>query len=843
VAKCRKILEKGWDPSQVDEAGMTPLHVAAMKGNGAIVSILIRRHNCPLNVETPNGKTALDLAAQGGHVECVDSLLRYGAGLLSSRSSNESSCACKSLVVAAMGGHKAVCVLILATLNQNLGRDRLSMMSLPSEVMHVLKAWQLIDVLSFETTQTSRWRVRDGISPSSSSQSWAERQEKWARLQTAGAALASTSTQETSSATAIDAFLSLTSTTNRDDAKRLLHKYGNVEQAVNGFFDSKSPEVVVVRTGGHAIVFTMEELQKATLNFDSRPLHEGGRKIGSGGFGVVVQGFLMDSSNTRQAIAVKRLTQDVSIGEQAGLSAVSQFRAELSLLKRATHTNIVKLVGYCQPSSFHGDSPLNSACCIVLEYCEMGSLEKLLSVPDPDPEHLTWGSRMKIASDVADGLHYLHTVLKTIHRDMACANILLTRSSLRPTTGERMSRDDVEGSTITAKISDFGLSVAAAATPKAGHCDIVGTLRYLAPEYQTSGLLTTAADVYAFGIVLLELISSASQALQINGNELRMLVSSIEQLNISVAANGASLLYFNQMKRVVSQCVKRNHIERPSSTSLVSTIGSLFARFKQDEEATRQIAQSSSSQAPLIDLMPFETSTCSSSVFESEKANSGLDLMSFGSQVSDQVVSFCFGSQVSASPLGQSNGSAHVSRNMLTAGSVRPSPSLDVPFLPSPSSFGTAVPKQNPHQFPPMMLLHSSHVFPDLSQGQTQHGYGYPPPAHSLPASSSNSRSIHHMAAANNGVVAALHSSPSSLHQTAPSTTISDDGVANMHNAHLHRRSTAQNGVGQAALTHSFSNMSFTKTAPVNGIGGPSQNFGASGYFDDLAMIDFSVPT
>ncbi len=404
---------------------------------------------------------------------------------------------------------------------------------------------------------------------------------------------------------------------------------------------------------------------------------------------------------------------------------------------------------------------------------------------------------------------------------------------------------------------------AAATTPKAGangqgnFCtDIFGTLRYLAPEYQTSGLLTTAADVYAFGIVLLELISNASQGLKINGNELRMLISSIDfQLNISVAANGASVLYFNQMKRVVSQCVKRSHIERPSSTSLVSTIGSLFARFKQDEDATRQLAQSSSSQAPLIDLMPFETSTCSSRVFESEKAttlqrtqgslsqapaaNPLLDLMSFETSTGSSSV---FGSQVSASPLGQSNDSTKqsVSRNMLT-GSVRPYPSSFGTAVPKqnshPSSFGAAVPKQNSYPFTPM--LYSSQVLPDVSQGQIQHGY----PIHSLPASSLNSRSIHQMTASNNGVVAALHSSASSLNQTAPSKTIHDDGVANMRSAHLHRRSTAQNGVGQAALTHSFSNMSLTKTAPVNGIGGPTQNVGANGYFDDLAMIDFSVPT
>ncbi|KAL5710967.1 mitogen activated protein kinase [Ranunculus cassubicifolius] len=93
---------------------------------------------------------------------------------------------------------------------------------------------------------------------------------------------------------------------------------------------------------------------------------------------------------------------------------------------------------------------------------------------------LAWTRTLSIALDVARGVEYLHWLASQsfIHRDLKPSNILL-------------------GDDMKAKVADFGLVRLA---PE-------GTFGYLAPEYGATGRVTTKVDIYAFGVVLLELIT------------------------------------------------------------------------------------------------------------------------------------------------------------------------------------------------------------------------------------------------------------------------------------------------------------------------------------------------
>ncbi|KAL1833102.1 hypothetical protein ACET3Z_002753 [Daucus carota] len=201
-------------------------------------------------------------------------------------------------------------------------------------------------------------------------------------------------------------------------------------------------------------------LETATNNFRESDI------LGVGGFGCVYKGLLENNVYA----AVKRLN-----GESP--DSIREFQTEVDLLSKIRHPNIISLLGY----SIHGDTRL-----IVYELMENGSLETQLHGPSHGSA-LTWYCRIKIALDTARGLEYLHEHCKpqVIHRDLKSSNILLD-------------------SNYNSKLSDFGLAVTQGTNK--GNIKLSGTLGYVAPEYLLDGKLTDKSDVYAFGVVLLELL-------------------------------------------------------------------------------------------------------------------------------------------------------------------------------------------------------------------------------------------------------------------------------------------------------------------------------------------------
>lgn len=211
-------------------------------------------------------------------------------------------------------------------------------------------------------------------------------------------------------------------------------------------------------------LFKFQELLLATSSFSSENI------IGKGGSSQVFKGCLADGKE----LAVKILKQSED--------AVREFVLEIEIITALSHKNIISLFGFC----FEDNRLL-----LVYDFLSRGSLEENLHGNNKDPLVFGWKERYKVAVGVAEALEYLHgrDDQPVIHRDVKSSNILLC--------------DDFEP-----QLSDFGLAKWATTTSSHITCtDVAGTFGYLAPEYFMYGKVNDKIDVYAFGVVLLELIS------------------------------------------------------------------------------------------------------------------------------------------------------------------------------------------------------------------------------------------------------------------------------------------------------------------------------------------------
>ncbi|KAL7135475.1 hypothetical protein ABFS83_11G099300 [Erythranthe nasuta] len=210
--------------------------------------------------------------------------------------------------------------------------------------------------------------------------------------------------------------------------------------------------------------FTYEELKQATDAFSPEKL------IGKGGHAEVYKGLLPDG----QVVAVKKIIKQQKNDEDK----VGDFLSELGIIAHIDHPNTAKLIGFSADRGLH----------LVLKFSPHGSLATVLHGSD---ENLEWKIRYKVAIGIAEGLQYLHCDCqrRIIHRDITASNILLC--------------EDYQP-----QISDFGL---AKWLPEKWLHHVVspieGTFGYMAPEYFMHGVVHEKTDVFAFGVLLLELIT------------------------------------------------------------------------------------------------------------------------------------------------------------------------------------------------------------------------------------------------------------------------------------------------------------------------------------------------
>ncbi|XP_062112203.1 probable L-type lectin-domain containing receptor kinase S.5 [Humulus lupulus] len=323
--------------------------------------------------------------------------------------------------------------------------------------------------------------------------------------------------------------------------------------------------------------FHLKELRRATNNFDLK------NKLGKGGFGTVFKGIVGD-----RVVAVKRVSKDSRQGQQ-------EFISEVTTIGSLSHRNLVKLIGWCYESH---------ELLIVYEFMPNGSLDRFifrdetLGMEIPD---LSWKRRLSIICGVAQALDYLHNdcTNRVLHRDIKSSNIMLD-------------------SEFNAKLGDFGLARIIQQSEKTHHTtrEIAGTPGYMAPESFLTGRATVETDVYAFGVLILEVVSGRKPGSQNEENSFTngmvlwiwglysngMILNAVDpRLNEELEDDevGCTLL-------LGLACCHPNPNERPSMTTILKVLKgeeeppmvpaevpafvwpSMPASFKEDGETTRQ---------------------------------------------------------------------------------------------------------------------------------------------------------------------------------------------------------------------------------------------------------------
>ncbi|KAM7503445.1 hypothetical protein LguiB_002349 [Lonicera macranthoides] len=284
--------------------------------------------------------------------------------------------------------------------------------------------------------------------------------------------------------------------------------------------------------------FKYKEMKTATKNFSE--------KLGEGGFGSVFKGTLPNSST----IAVKRL-KNLKQGEKED----KQFRAEVSTIGLVQHINLVRLVGFC----IKGTKRF-----LVYDYMVNGSLEShLFSLKNPN-SCLDWKKRYNIALGTARGLAYLHEKCRDciVHCDIKPENILLDNE-------------------FNSKVGDFGLAKLIGREFSRVLTTIRGTRGYLAPEWISGEAITPKADVFSFGMVLLEIISGKRNRDLCEGNYDYFPALVANRLNdgeevitlLDKRLEGeADVNEVTRACRVAIWCLQNNEKERPSMGSVVQIL-------------------------------------------------------------------------------------------------------------------------------------------------------------------------------------------------------------------------------------------------------------------------------
>ncbi|KAL2650822.1 hypothetical protein R1flu_018950 [Riccia fluitans] len=278
---------------------------------------------------------------------------------------------------------------------------------------------------------------------------------------------------------------------------------------------------------GKRYTFDLEDLLRASAEV-----------LGKGSVGTAYKAVLEDGS----IVAVKRL-KDVTTSKK-------DFEAQIGNVGRLHHRHLVPLRAYY----FSKDEKL-----LVYDYMPAGSLSALLhGMKGVGRTPLDWVTRLRIATGAARGLACLHTEHNFTHGNIKSSNVLLTR--------------DLEAS-----VSDFGL--AQLLSSSAALSRIVG---YRAPEVLETRKLTPKADVYSFGVLLLELLTgkAPTQAtLNDEGIDLPRWVQSVVREEWTAEVFDVELMRYENIEeemvqtlQIAMQCVAHAPDQRPTMEQVVKML-------------------------------------------------------------------------------------------------------------------------------------------------------------------------------------------------------------------------------------------------------------------------------
>lgn len=311
--------------------------------------------------------------------------------------------------------------------------------------------------------------------------------------------------------------------------------------------DDLRAEIASFEKGIH--VYEIEEIKKATESFSSE------RQIkGSVFYGV----FGKDTT-----LAVKRTRKDV-------------FK-EVNILKKLNHFNLIKLEGVCK---------YNDRFYQVFEYMENGSLREWLCENCSSEKKWSWAVRIQIALDIAHGLNYLHSFTKPgyVHKNIKSSNILLDGNMRAKIANFGLAGPamDLETTTTTSTSTDHSQ------TTTTSH--VVGTRGYVDPEYLATGITTPKIDVFAFGVVVLELMTRKNAVAVQNGREVLLSKAVVEIMegdcpeadlgvfiDPSLKEDNRYREFALRVAKLSVACLKREPESRPSMAEVVSTLSKIQA--------------------------------------------------------------------------------------------------------------------------------------------------------------------------------------------------------------------------------------------------------------------------
>ncbi|KAK1359156.1 Cysteine-rich RLK 10 [Heracleum sosnowskyi] len=279
-------------------------------------------------------------------------------------------------------------------------------------------------------------------------------------------------------------------------------------------------------------------------------------KLGEGGFGPVYKGRLVDGTR----IAVKRLSENSGQG-------LKEFKAEVTLIAKLQHNNLVKLLGCCLEAK---------ELLLVYDYMPNNSLDVHL-FDSTRRAQLDWKRRLSIINGIARGILYLHedSRLRIIHRDLKASNILLDHD-------------------MNPKISDFGMArIFGSKQLEANTNRVVGTYGYMAPEYAMEGIFSVKSDVFSFGVLLLEIVSgkkncgfylaghgysllSFAWKLWSDGQGLELMDTLLSETYVEMEVE--------KCIKIGLLCVQEDPADRPTMSSVIHMLGSHMVPLPQPNE-------------------------------------------------------------------------------------------------------------------------------------------------------------------------------------------------------------------------------------------------------------------
>lgn len=230
------------------------------------------------------------------------------------------------------------------------------------------------------------------------------------------------------------------------------------------------------------------------------------RMLGRGGMGEVYE---VEDELLRESVALKVLSAELQADDRAN----RRLKRELGLARRITHPNVCRMFDLGEDGG---------VLFVTMELLRGETLAKRLRRSPPFPQAEQW----RIAAEICAGLAAAHDA-GVIHRDLKSENVFLHRRSLdasepdnvppTPTQGEQLgTQNGPDGPEGHAVVMDFGLARSAGRLPLGGDDSttlrgtVIGTLTHAAPEQLLGRPVTLAADIYALGIVLFELVSGGA---------------------------------------------------------------------------------------------------------------------------------------------------------------------------------------------------------------------------------------------------------------------------------------------------------------------------------------------